>query len=268
MEDTLIFYFTLNIVSEFKTFFESLSKINDSDGMQITINFALKNDIPQMVISSLSADRTSLTFFDIGVNGINDFTKFYAKNNHTIGLDYTDIYQLSKLINDDCEVTFYITENDKNKLCVNITNTYKCIKYTMPIQNYNICNLPDIEADAVITMDIIELNKICDIASTFSKYADIKCTNEYIEIKPSINNCTSIKINTSRSTRILLQEHTSIVELTFEIKKVIAFSNMEKYIKNIEIYMSNDKPLFLKYILDNKTRIINCISPIKIHNDS
>jgi len=299
MEDTRILNFTLNDNSKFKTYLESLSKINDSkpktktyfvplskinEDMKITIECRLKNDIPQIIISSLDQNKTNMTYL---IFGSHDFTNFYIKNPlYTLKLQFMGINQMSKLLNENDEVTFYVTENEKNILYVDIKNAYCNVKYTIPIELSDAIFLPklDFKSDAVITIDTFVWNKLCEIMRRFSENVNIKCTNEYIEIKPEIMHsftdnvnirCTNgyvetkpeitesvgMKFYASENTKIVLQNknNTDIITCTIEIDKIIAFSNMEKYNRNVRIYMSKDFPFALKYDLDKQTTITNCI---------
>jgi len=220
-----------------------------------------------MKISKASLSKTMLINVKLSAE---NFSTFMVQNNKLIaGIDLRKLYKLIEGVNNYDTLTLCIEGNNKYVLNVK-TDNFKKNKNT--ISNLNLLDLVDPELtfpvkefDAVITMNSKEFHKICSDMNQIGKYVEIKCSSDKLiftcegdfgntKITYTSKDESSVKVQTPGTK--------SDVQGLYHLDDLILFSPYVDLCKDIHIYMMNDFPLVIKYIVGTLGHVCIFFAPI------
>lgn len=224
------------------------------------------------------------------------FLEYYAKYSiFNIGLEIRDLNKFVKNIGEDTILSISIDEDDKHYIKFNSENQIKGIKkshkqHIIDIDD-NAKRLPGrTEFESTVFMDISNFIKICSEMKRFSYYVEIKCTRKkiifksvmdslnYMEVEwtedeiifKSVENkfeITTISKNNNLTILFLNENEISMVRNVYYIEDLLSLDKCENLCDDVQIYLKNDHPLFIDFIVRNLGRMIICISPSYPSND-
>ena len=182
-----------------------------------------------------------------------NFEEFYCKQNKKIGISMKSLYNHIKNMADDETLTFYY-END-NKLGIRFENSkdnsvadYKLILMEIPDSDQFV--IPDFDFTMISTIPSVKFHKIIK---------DLNVVHDMIEIR-SVNGVMSFSGKGEQSQgQVTLTEgdkdenlkfkkkDNSIYQGRFSLKNMMILYKCTSLCLNVELYLQNDTPLFIKY---------------------
>lgn len=219
-------------------------------------------------ISTMDKSGTTVTYIKLNAE---KFEHFYCEKPIIIGIDTIIFFKAIKSTNRKEIITLYMDKNDKNNLGLRLSDPFvgKIKDYKLKLLDLNnkICKVDDIEFDCVINIPSIQFQQIIkDIDLLEGELVEIKSIDKQLifyskdgnaEFKTSIS---EIDENINKNHKALLQQNgEDIKTVKFKqnsdiiVQGVFKMSHLKNFIKashlcdNMNILLSNDKPLVLEY---------------------
>ena len=197
----------------------------------------------------------------------------YEKKKHIFSMNIPNFYKNIKIIDKDDYITLIQDDDEMNYMNILIKNIDPSKKYTtikMKLLDFEEepRNFEDSEVDAKIVMKSQEFHKICREMNLISEYVDLRCTPKVLIFKCGGDNAdrTSVYgnendyINEISFTNKTEMESNQLVSGIFSLKHLVSFTKFQSLSTDVEIFMKNDAPLVLRYVLPIG-RLILCITP-------
>jgi len=233
----------------------------------ITLNAAKKPTHEMSIIMNLSKDK---------------FQIYELKEEKVLGVDMVNLHKLIKTMNNDDSLTLYYDKIDPNNLGIRMENEKKnCITdYKLKLLDLNpdkefklpsdsnktyfqtILSVPSqifhkIIKDMANISDSIEITSMNDIL-TFTGKGDFASQSSTLKQKENKKDDESIKISKKA-------ENNEIIQGLYELKNLTTFTKCVGLCSSIELYLKNDYPLFINYLVADLGYIYLIMSP-KVNN--
>jgi proliferating cell nuclear antigen len=233
----------------------------------ITLNAAKKPTHEMSIIMNLMKDK---------------FQIYELKEEKILGVDMVNLHKLIKTMNNDDSLTLYYDKLDPNNLGIRMENDKKnCITdYKLKLLDLNpdkefklpndstktyfqtILSVPSqifhkIIKDMANISDSIEITSMSDIL-TFTGKGDFASQSSTLKQKENKKDDESIKISKKA-------ENNEIIQGLYELKNLTTFTKCVGLCSSVELYLKNDYPLFIKYLIADLGYIYLILSP-KVNN--
>lgn len=187
------------------------------------------------------------------------FYKFDCKKpTFSIGMDPTNMFNILKNIDKDGHVTFYINEQNKQTLNIELQNNEKKSKSIydfklMELDERKISPLPP-EFDINVQMKTKDFHDICKELSTYSQFMIIECTDKKIQFKckgavrefehdeEGKDSCVFIRLNPNRD-----KSKPIIVREIYDLNDICMFNKCKNISTNVQILLRNEYIMFVRY---------------------
>ena len=173
------------------------------------------------------------------------------------------LHKIIKSIKNNDIITFYITENDSTKLCIEIENREKktvilTILKLLDIDE-DILEIPNIEFDSVITMPSNDFQSyIRELSIITNKIRIISKDGLFILSGEGDFAKTQIQVGDVNNKQITNKTATGL----FNIKYLLLFIKSTNLCTTVEIYLKNEFPLILVYNVANLGKLKYVLSPL------
>ena len=229
----------------------------------ITLNAAKKPTHEMSIIMNLMKDK---------------FQIYELKEEKILGVDMVNLHKLIKTMNNDDSLTLYYDKLDPNNLGIRMENDKKnCITdYKLKLLDLNpdkefklpndstktyfqtILSVPSqifhkIIKDMANISDSIEITSMSDIL-TFTGKGDFASQSSTLKQKENKKDDESIKISKKA-------ENNEIIQGLYELKNLTTFTKCVGLCSSVELYLKNDYPLFIKYLIADLGYIYLILSP-------
>lgn len=234
---------------------------------------------------SMNASNTSNTATICMKLMAENFEEYYCKQTKKIGISMKSLYNHIKNMSDDETLTFYY-END-SKLGIRFENSkdnsvsdYKLI--LMEIPDSEQFDIPDFDFSIISIIPSVKFHKIIK---------DLNVVHDMIEIR-SVNGIMSFSGKGEQSSgQVILTEakededekkkedklrftkkDNSIYQGRFSLKNMMILYKCTSLCPNVELYLENDTPLFIKYNIGRLGYTYLILAPVvedvtKLEND-
>ena len=208
-----------------------------------------------------------------------EFLKFDCKySNYDIGVELNPLYKAFKTMDKEGILSLYIDEDDKQQLNLDVlTSETKCVtNYQIKLLDLNAkkWKLPPSKFTLIVTMDCSEFHKICrNMQSVNCEFIEITCTDKKI-----IFSCVGDSSRISRSYEngggsmgvkikcLKNKKNIVIVKNVYELKYLTMFNKCNNICSEIQIFLKDEYPMFIKYSIASMGQMIVGLSPITEKN--
>lgn len=231
-------------------------------------NIMINND--GIKISTLDSSKVSLTFIKLDAK---KFESYKCDKPMIIGIDTTTLFKTIKSANRRETITFYMNKDDEDKLGIELADPFmgKVKDYKIPLLALEdkVINISEMSFDYVINMPSVQFQQIIkDIHLLEGKIVEIKsigkqlvfsCDDGVAEFKTAIS---EIDDNLNKDQKALLQQNgedirsvkfektnDKIVQGRFKLSYLMNFIKASHLCENMNILLTNDKPLILEYFV-------------------
>ena len=221
-------------------------------------------------ISTLDTSKVSLTYIKFNAD---KFESFYCEKPIVIGIDTNTFFKTIKSTNRRETITLYMVKNEEDKLGIELADPFmgKIKDYRIPLLALDdkVINVSDMVFDYVINMPSIQFQQIIkDIHLLEGKIVEItslgkqlifSCDDGLAEFKTAIS---EIDDTLNKDQKALLQQNgediksikfektnDKIVQGKFKINHLMNFIKASHLCENMNILLTNDKPLILEYFV-------------------
>ncbi len=242
-----------NIFEVIKPYIKETSILINQDGMKI---------------STMDLAKTSVTHIKLHAK---KFESYVCEKSVMISFDTSTFFKTLKTANRRDTITFYMNKNEEEKLGIELSDPYqgKIKDYKIPLLAVepNLINVKDIDYEYSINMPSAQFQQIIkDIQLLEGKIVEIKsigkqlvfsCQDGIAEFETSI---IEIDDTLNKDQKALLQQNgedirsikfqksnDKIVQGRFKMDKLLNFIKASHLCDNMNIYLTNDKPLLLEY---------------------
>jgi proliferating cell nuclear antigen len=270
--NTLLFEIKTVQSNAFKTLIDAVKDILIEANLHftkngITLNAAKKPTHEMSIIMNLMKDK---------------FQIYDLKEEKLLGIDMVNLHKLIKTMNNDDSLTLYYDKIDPNNLGIRMENEKKnCITdYKLKLLDLNpdkefklpsdsnktyfqtILSVPSqifhkIIKDMANISDSIEITSMSDIL-TFTGKGDFASQSSRLMPKENKKDDESIKISKKA-------ENNEIIQGLYELKNLTTFTKCVGLCSSVELYLKNDYPLFIKYLVADLGYVYLILSP-KVNN--
>jgi proliferating cell nuclear antigen len=221
-------------------------------------------------ISTLDNSKVSLTYIKLDAK---KFESYICEKPIIIGIDTTIFFKTIKSANRRETITFYMNKDDEDKLGIELADPFmgKVKDYKIPLLALEdkVINMSDMSFDYVINMPSVQFQQIIkDIHLLEGKIVEMKsigkqlifsCEDGLAEFKTAIS---EIDDNLNKDQKQILQQNgedirsvkfeksnDKIVQGRFKLSYLMNFIKASHLCENMNILLSNDKPLILEYFV-------------------
>lgn len=291
MEDNLLQDDTSNLLlkvvtcqtSSFRTLIEALKEILKDVNIKFTIQESDQPNSGGMSIVAMNISTSVLIKLKIPASS---FDTYYCKPKNgkqlLVGVNMNSFYKLIKTMSNEDNLTLYIDENDINNLCIKLENGEKNLITTYKLKllelSDTIIPIPDATFPFMISIPSDRFHKIIRDTSSIAEYIDIKfidtqdnpntlmfsCRGEFAS---QVTTFTDKTLGFFISKTEEVDKNDTIVQGLYDLKNLTLFSKCGNLCNNIELYMMNKYPLFIKYQVGNLGNVFLVLSPINTNNN-
>ena len=267
----------LEVVTEhtgpFKTLIEVLKDLLPEVNIEFT-NDKIKGEVTtdRSGMKIIAVDTTKTVLINLKLNAEN-FSKFVCKKKKlVIGVNLTFFHKLIKSMDKEDNLSLYINHDEPNNLRINIESSEKkshtYYKLKLMDLGTNPIKIPPLKFEAFVKMNAQEFHKLCREMNGIADYVEIKCLRNKI-----IFTCKGefAERKTVYSTKdggdIVNIQHTNsddgpeIIQGVYELRNLVLFGKCGNLCNYIEIYMKNNFPLVIKYMVATLGKIHLLLTP-------
>jgi proliferating cell nuclear antigen len=269
--------------SSFRTLIEALKEILKDVNIKFTIQESDQPNSGGMSIVAMNISTSVLIKLKIPASS---FDTYHCKPKNSkqllVGVNMNSFYKLIKTMNNEDNLTLYIDENDINNLCIKLENGEKNLVTTYKLKllelSDTIIPIPDATFPFMISIPSDRFHKIIRDTSSIAEYIDIKFIDTQDNPNTLMFSCrgefaSQVTTFTDKTTGFFISKteeidkNDTIVQGLYDLKNLTLFSKCGNLCNNIELYMMNKYPLFIKYQVGNLGNVFLVLSPINTNNN-
>lgn len=203
-----------------------------------------------------------------------NFQEYYCEKPFTIGVNVISFFKLLKNITSEGMLTLYIDSDNKNELGIIIQNNNKSTTIDLTYKLLDIdeddINLPNnIEFDFEVTMPSADFQNLCRNMSIVSDTLEIKCcSNELIMSCHNSDFAPNFSVTfednndgTSCVSFVKTAGDEVVYQGKFPMKFMLLFTKATSLSKTIELYLKNDYPIVLNFVIADLGELKFLLSP-------
>lgn len=249
--------------SAFRTLIEGLKEILAEANLEF--------DSTGIRIIDVNETHTVLTYLRLHAD---KFEYFYCPAKHILGVNMMYLFKLIKTLSNNDSLTLFLPASNPNKLGIRAenaekqtTNTWMMKLFDTNVENIELPNIPYI---SMITMPSSDFQKICRDFNALAEMLEItssnsdlifRCIGDFVDGETVIlsENQGGVKVQKLASTAT----SNEITQGIFELKYLVMFTKCTNLCPTIEIYIRNDFPLALRYMVANLGEVRLVLAPQK-----
>ena len=245
----------------FRTLIEGLKEILAEANLEF--------DSTGIKIIDVDETHTVLTYLRLNADR---FEYFYCPAKFILGVNMMYLFKLIKTLSNNDSLTLFLPASNPNKLGIRAENAEKQSTNTWMMKlfdtNIDSIELPNIQFTSIITMPSTDFQKICRDFNALAERLEItssnsdlifRCIGDFVDGETVIlsENQAGVKVQKSAGAS------SEIVQGIFELKYLVMFTKCTNLCPTIEIYLKNDFPLVLRYMVANLGEVRLVLAPQK-----
>ncbi len=239
-----------------KTLFEALKQILSDTNIEFT---------PEGV-RILSMDESHSVLVRLNLEA-SKFKDFHCPAPIIIGVDLVQLFSLLKSMSKDDVLTFYIREDDPNRLGIVMENQVKgeisCYQLKLLEPSPDQYKIPQHEYPYITNMPSGDFQKICrNMKNLSAERMDIKHHKEQLIFRCEGEYATQETIRTSGTNLQLIKTTDKMYAGTFNLDRLVDFVKCTNLGSTVTILMQNLFPLIFIYPVGDLGDITLCLAPL------
>jgi len=246
----------------FRTLIEALKEILTEANLEF--------DSTGMKVIDVDETHTVLTFLRLHADR---FEYFYCPAKYVLGINMIYLFKLIKTLSNNDSLSLFLPANNPNKLGIRAENAEKGTTNTwmMKLFDTNVENIefPNISFTSIIHMPSTDFQKICRDFNALAEKLEItssnsdlifRCVGDFVDGETVMMSNQQSGIEVERKTN-------EIVQGMFELKYLVLFTKCTNLCTSIQIFLKNDYPLVLRYMVANLGEVRLVLAPQKQKTD-
>ena len=246
----------------FRTLIEALKEILTEANLEF--------DSTGMKVIDVDETHTVLTFLRLHADR---FEYFYCPAKYVLGINMIYLFKLIKTLSNNDSLSLFLPASNPNKLGIRAENAEKGTTNTwmMKLFDTNVENIefPNISFTSIIHMPSTDFQKICRDFNALAEKLEItssnsdlifRCVGDFVDGETVMMSNQQSGIEVERKT-------SEIVQGMFELKYLVLFTKCTNLCTSIQIFLKNDYPLVLRYMVANLGEVRLVLAPQKQKTD-
>ena len=246
----------------FRTLIEALKEILTEANLEF--------DSTGMKVIDVDETHTVLTFLRLHADR---FEYFYCPAKYVLGINMIYLFKLIKTLSNNDSLSLFLPASNPNNLGIRAENAEKGTTNTwmMKLFDTNVENIefPNISFTSIIHMPSTDFQKICRDFNALAEKLEItssnsdlifRCVGDFVDGETVMMSNQQSGIEVERKTN-------EIVQGMFELKYLVLFTKCTNLCTSIQIFLKNDYPLVLRYMVANLGEVRLVLAPQKQKTD-
>ena len=246
----------------FRTLIEALKEILTEANLEF--------DSTGMKVIDVDETHTVLTFLRLHADR---FEYFYCPAKYVLGINMIYLFKLIKTLSNNDSLSLFLPASNPIKLGIRAENAEKGTTNTwmMKLFDTNVENIefPNISFTSIIHMPSTDFQKICRDFNALAEKLEItssnsdlifRCVGDFVDGETVMMSNQQSGIEVERKTN-------EIVQGMFELKYLVLFTKCTNLCTSIQIFLKNDYPLVLRYMVANLGEVRLVLAPQKQKTD-
>ena len=232
-----------------------------------------KNDFYGIKIVAVNTSKSLIIVIKLDSKKFGKFK--VSKPVFDVGINLSSLFKLIRSLDKDDILTMSIDSDDKQRLILDVENEVRNSRTRNRLKTLDIdkktYKIPDTKFDMVVTMDSSEFHRVCKDLALLSDYVDIECKENsitFMSMCDSSDKSITIDATGKNGVKIkpLVAGKDTVVQGIFELKYFTMFQKCSNLCQNIQIYLRNNYPIFIKYLIASLGQILVGIVPVNDKN--
>ncbi len=243
------------LIPDINLVFSKLNKDSDnSDGSNFGGICAITMAMSNNVLLHLKLDGNNFDYFECKRD------KFVA------GVNTALLFKVMKTMNNNDTITFFVDEEDENKLGIKFENKHNNFISTKKINLFDIdeyeIEIPPTKFNTVINMPSPFFNKIVRDLNSLGDIVEIQNINKKL-ILNTVGETVGDEIELGESDNgvtIVTEDPSIIFQGNYDLRYLNTFCKCTNLCANVDLFMKNDYPLVIRYFVASLGTIYLCLS--------
>jgi proliferating cell nuclear antigen len=221
-----------------------------------------------LVEANIEFDKNGIRIIDVDETHVvltylkleaKNFEYFYCPNQYILGVNMIYLFKLIKTLSNTDSLTLFLPASNPNRLGIKAENAEKNTVNTWHMKlfdaNVNRIEVPNTQFTTIINMPSADFQKICRDFNQLAEKLEItssgsdlvfRCIGDFVDGETVILSGTqgNVKVQSASTS-------TEIVQGIYELKYLTMFTKCTNLCPSIELYLKNDYPLILRYMVAN-----------------
>jgi proliferating cell nuclear antigen len=222
-----------------------------------------------LVEANIEFDKNGIRIIDVDETHVvltylkleaKNFEYFYCPNQYILGVNMIYLFKLIKTLSNTDSLTLFLPASNPNRLGVKAENAEKNTVNTWHMKlfdaNVTRIDVPNTQFTTIINMPSTDFQKICRDFNQLAEKLEItssgtdlvfRCIGDFVDGETVILSGTqgNVKVQNAATSSA------EIVQGIYELKYLTMFTKCTNLCPSIELYLKNDYPLILRYMVAN-----------------
>tara|TARA_A100001015_G_C14931000_1_gene688444 strand:+ start:88 stop:960 length:873 start_codon:yes stop_codon:yes gene_type:complete len=197
----------------------------------------------------------------------NNFDHFFCtRDKFVAGVNTALLFKVMKTMNNNDTITFFVDDEDENKLGIKFENKHNNFVSTKRINLFDIdeyeIEIPPTKFNTVINMPSPFFNKIIRDLNSLGDIVEIKSINKKL-ILNTVGETVGDEIELGESDNgvtIVTEDPNIIFQGNYDLRYLSTFCKCTNLCANVDLFMKNDYPLVVRYFVASLGTIYLCLS--------
>ena len=215
-------------------------------------------EFDQTGIRIIDVDETHTVLTYLRLNA-EKFEYFYCPAKFILGVNMMYLFKLVKTLSNNDSLTLFLPASNPNKLGIRAENAEKHTTNTWMMKLFD-TNVENIE---------LPNNALAEKLEITSSNSDLifRCIGDFVDGETIILSESQGGVRVQKTTSAGAAASSEIVQGIFELKYLVMFTKCTNLCPTIEIYLKNDYPLVLRYMVANLGEVRVVLAPQKQKTD-
>ena len=197
------------------------------------------------------------------------FEYFFCPVNYVLGVNMMYLFKLIKTLNNSDSLTLFLPASNPNRLGIRTENAEKLTTNTWMMKLFDTSvehiELPNITFSNIINIPSSDFQKICRDFNALAEKMEITSSNSDLIFRclGDFVDGETVILSENKDVKVQSSSSSEIVQGIFELKYLIMFTKCTNLCQSIELYLKNDYPLILRYLVANLGEIRLVLAPQK-----
>ena len=254
-----------NNIIEIKTVQASAFRILIEALKEILVDANLECDETGIKMMAMDSSHTVLVHLKLHADKF-EFYKCTEKKN--LGINMINFFRIIKTMNNSDTLTLFLDKDNDSLLGIKIENSDKntTSTFNLNLMDLNIeeFSIPPASFESVITMPSVDFQKIIRDMHNYADLIDIKSVQDHLIFSCKGDFCsqeTIIGETTEGMSFVQNQKPDQIIQGEFALKHLVLFGKCTNLCNTIQMFLKNDYPLIIKYMVASLGEIKLCLAP-------
>jgi proliferating cell nuclear antigen len=221
-----------------------------------------------LVEANIEFDKNGIRIIDVDETHVvltylkleaKNFEYFYCPNQYILGVNMIYLFKLIKTLSNTDSLTLFLPASNPNRLGIKAENAEKNTVNTWHMKlfdaNLDRIEMPNTQFTTIINMPSADFQKICRDFNQLAEKLEItssgtdlvfRCIGDFVDGETVIlsGNQGGVKVQSAATS-------SEIVQGIYELKYLTMFTKCTNLCPSIELYLKNDYPLILRYMVAN-----------------